>query len=116
MKSVIPSYPRKPAGRVGRSFGRRGSLRMTIRAARICSGLRPISSAIICVYLWTNVFLPAWLALSQVESEPSEQPVPASQQSGGSFWALLVLLIAAAATLVALQSGRTRPDASGAYV
>jgi len=54
--------------------------------------------------------------LSQVESEPSEQPVPASQQSGGSFWALLVLLIAAAATLVALQSGRTRPDASGAYV
>ena len=38
-----------------------------------------------------------------------------NNSSGGSFWALLVLLVAAVATLVALQGGRPKPG-GGAYV
>jgi thiol-disulfide isomerase/thioredoxin len=48
------------------------------------------------------------------DSQPQE-PVTTEGTSGGSFWALLVLLIAAAATLVALQAGRPKPG-RGDYV
>jgi thiol-disulfide isomerase/thioredoxin len=48
------------------------------------------------------------------DSQPQE-PVTTEGTSGGSFWALLVLLIAAAATLVALQGSRPKPS-GGTYV
>jgi thiol-disulfide isomerase/thioredoxin len=47
--------------------------------------------------------------LSHVDNEASESPVGPEHSSSGSFWALLVLLIAAAATLVALQGSRPKP-------
>ena len=53
--------------------------------------------------------------MSHVDNEASESPTPSDPSSGGSFWALLVLLVAAAATLVALQGGRPKPG-GGAYV
>jgi thiol-disulfide isomerase/thioredoxin len=42
------------------------------------------------------------------DTQPKDS-VSAETSSGGSFWALLVLLVAAAATLIALQGGRPRP-------
>lgn len=50
--------------------------------------------------------------MSQAEAETRE---PADDASGGSFWALMILLFTAGAILVALQRGRSRP-AEGAYV
>ena len=49
---------------------------------------------------------------TDLQPEVSETP---DKSSGGSFWALLVLLVAAAATLVALQAGRPK-QSGGAYV
>lgn len=47
--------------------------------------------------------------MSHVDNEASESPTPSDQSSGGSFWALLILLVAAAATLVAIQGSRPKP-------
>lgn len=47
--------------------------------------------------------------MSHVDNEAPDSPTPSDQSSGGSFWALLVLLVAAAATLIALQGGRPKP-------
>jgi thiol-disulfide isomerase/thioredoxin len=49
-----------------------------------------------------------------IDSQPKDAAEPDST-SGGSFWALLVLLIVAAATLVALQGARPKPS-GGTYV
>jgi thiol-disulfide isomerase/thioredoxin len=42
------------------------------------------------------------------DSQP-EASVSSQATSGGSFWALLILLVSAAATLVAIQGGRPKP-------
>jgi thiol-disulfide isomerase/thioredoxin len=67
------------------------------------------------VHLWTNVFPAGRLALSHIDNEASESPTSSNQPSGGSFWALLVLLVAAAATLIALQGARPKAG-GGTYV
>lgn len=49
------------------------------------------------------------VTLSVVDQEVSETPAEPTQSSAGSFWAMLVLLVAAAAILIALQKGRPKP-------